>query len=48
MQEQKRKNAKVAPDDEWLGAEMERLAEAVLLAIDPDAETARDESELLP
>ena len=39
------KKANPRPDEKYLKAEMERLAEAVLVAIDPDVEAAGEESD---
>ena len=45
LQDNDVKKADPRPDDKYLSAEMERLAEAVLVAIDPDVDIAGAESE---
>jgi hypothetical protein len=45
LQHEDLKHASPRPDEKYTKAEMERLAEAVLVAIDPDVEVALEESE---
>jgi hypothetical protein len=46
LQQDALKKANPRPDDNYLKAEMERLAEAVLIAADPDVDAALEESEV--
>lgn len=45
LQHDAAKNAAQAPDENYQKAELERMAEAVLVAIDPDVDAASEESE---
>ncbi|MBI3648453.1 MAG: hypothetical protein HY240_06885 [Actinobacteria bacterium] len=45
LQHHELKTARPRPDDKYLEAEKQRLAEAVLVAIDPDVDVAMEESE---